>query len=409
MKFNFGLICNNVRGLRTSINKRQTLFQRFKEMVKHTGFVFMQETHSDPEIENIWSEEFGSDNSLIFGHGASNARGVCIGIVGDFGQIIKNKIIDPNGRFIIIELTIADKPFVIINAYNENVESQQVGFWDTLLSHMENICSNPETNIIIAGDFNLTFDMNLEAQGGNPTLKKNSIARFLRIKERFDLVDIWRIRNPSKKRFTFRQQHVTGFLQRRLDFLFISNSLQTLAKNVKIETAVMTDHSPLISSFKSQTEQNKRGANFWKYNTSLNDNQDYISKIESLIAEKVIEYNTEHITDKQIIWELLKYEIRKFTMKFSKELAREKKLELENLEQKLKFFEESNAALTNPEYVQTKANLEAILIKKPRVLESARNVKNMNTTSAPVNISLILKKEMLNYLLYRHSPVRVAI
>lgn len=334
MKFDFNFICNNVRGLRTSVNKRQTLFHRLKEMVKHTGFVFMQETHSDSEIENLWAEEFGSNNLLIFGHGASNARGVCIGIVGEFGQVIRNKIIDPNGRFIILELTIADKPFVIINAYNENVELQQINFWDTLLSHMENICTSPDINIILAGDFNMFLNTNLEAQGGNPTLKKNSIARFLRIKEKFDLIDIWRIRNPSKRRFTFRQQHVTGFLQRRLDFLFISNSLQTLAKNVKIETAIMTDHSPLISSFKSLSDDNKRGANFWKFNASLNNNQEYITETESLIAEKIAEYND--MADKQIVWELLKYEIRKFTMHFSKKLAREKKLELQNLEQKIK-------------------------------------------------------------------------
>ena len=42
--------------------------------------------------------------------------------------------------------------------------------------------------IVFGGDFNLFFEAKLEAQGGNPIIQ---------IKEKFDLYDIWRIRNPS--------------------------------------------------------------------------------------------------------------------------------------------------------------------------------------------------------------------
>ena len=32
---------------------------------------------------------------------------------------------------------------------------------------------NPKKQLIMARDFNLLFDSNLDAQGGNPTIKKN--------------------------------------------------------------------------------------------------------------------------------------------------------------------------------------------------------------------------------------------
>ena len=53
-----------------------------------------------------------------------------------------------------------------------------------------------------------------------------SAAKLIKKKEHFDLCDIWRLRNPDAKQFTFRQKRASGFKQRRLDYFFISNSLQ---------------------------------------------------------------------------------------------------------------------------------------------------------------------------------------
>ena len=80
----------------------------------------------------------------------------------------------------------------------------------------------------MVGDLNLFFDSSLEASGGSPTLKKKSISNFLQFVGKHNLIDIWRIRNPKSKRFTFRQNHFSGFLQRRLDYVFVSNTLQEI-------------------------------------------------------------------------------------------------------------------------------------------------------------------------------------
>ena len=54
----------------------------------------------------------------------------------------------------------------------------------------------------MAGDFDLFFNSKLEAQGGNPILKKKSLAKLIEFKETYDLCDIWRVRNTKSKRFT---------------------------------------------------------------------------------------------------------------------------------------------------------------------------------------------------------------
>ena len=77
--------------------------------------------------------------------------------------------------------------------------------------------------VIFAGDCNLIFDRNLESAGGHPLLKKHSLSEMIKLNENLNLCDIWRVRNPHKKLFTFRQKHFTGIIQRRLDiFSFLT-------------------------------------------------------------------------------------------------------------------------------------------------------------------------------------------
>ena len=73
-----------------------------------------------------------------------------------------------------------------------------------------------EYEIVLGGDFNFIFDKNLDAYGGNPSLKLNSIAEVTKIKNKFQLCDIFRVRHPNKKPYTFRKP--TPRLMRRLDF-----------------------------------------------------------------------------------------------------------------------------------------------------------------------------------------------
>ena len=73
---------------------------------------------------------------------------------------------------------------------------------------------------MIGGDFNFHFNSKLEAKGEKPSLKKKSIRKMIELIESFELFDIWRIRNPKEKRFTLRQNRISGYIKRRLDYFF---------------------------------------------------------------------------------------------------------------------------------------------------------------------------------------------
>ena len=59
--------------------------------------------------------------------------------------------------------------------------------------------------IIIGGDWNFVLDKQLDTFGGNPSLKMFSISELTKIMKNFDLCDIYRLRNPETRRFTYRQ------------------------------------------------------------------------------------------------------------------------------------------------------------------------------------------------------------
>ena len=74
-----------------------------------------------------------------------------------------------------------------------------------------------------------------------------------------DLVDIWRIRNPTVTRFTQRQKK--PIIQRRLDYWLVSDSLQDDIDSVDIKTS-KSEHSAIIDDL-------EKGPNFWKFTSNL--------------------------------------------------------------------------------------------------------------------------------------------
>ena len=121
--------------------------------------------------------------------------------------------------------------------YNCNTESQQLLTLTELHKILQNVDDLGNKNIIIGGDFNFHFNSKLEAKGGKPTLKKKSLEKKKELIESFELCDIWRIRNPTEQRFTFRQNHISGYIQRRFDYFFDSNT--------DILASLSTDHSAI--------------------------------------------------------------------------------------------------------------------------------------------------------------------
>ena len=197
------------------------------------------------------------------------------------------------------------------------------------------------------------------AKGGNPCLKKQLLSKSLRIKEKLNLYDIWRIRNPKAKQYTFTQQHFSGFIQRRLDYIFVSQNFHEITMHKEILNAISTDHSPALCSLQS-LNQCQKGPVLWKFNNSLVCNEEYVLRLKEFINKVMGELNHSNQFCDQVKWELLKYEIG-FMIKFWKDLAKAKKSKQYSLENKLKLLESNlNCDINSVEHIKCKNQLEEI-------------------------------------------------
>ena len=82
--------------------------------------------------------------------------------------------------------------------------------------------------------------------------------------------------------------------------------------------------------------------------------------MKRLINNVLDNLDQDNIVDPQFRWEYLKYEIRKFSIHFSKGKTRNKKTERTYLENKLKTLENSPSFVDNPEYIETNEKLDKI-------------------------------------------------
>ena len=166
--------------------------------------------------EKVWTNQFGfGKDTVIFSHGNSEAKGVLIA----FHEHVKVKIIEKyiatSGRYIMLNGEINNLPVILVNYYAPNYEAEQVKRFEDLTGIFDWLNMSENTKFIWGGDFNLTFDINLDADGGSPKLYIKSTSKLLSMMSENDLCDLYRIRNPDNRRVTWRRK--TPLKQARLD------------------------------------------------------------------------------------------------------------------------------------------------------------------------------------------------
>ena len=153
-----------------------------------------------------------------------------------------------------------EQPFVFVNIYAPNKTSEQCTFFEVIQTELDSLSIEADCDIIIGGDFNVILDPEFDGLGGKPKLKE-SVKVIEQIRLSFDLIDIWRVRNPNERRFSWQQKNPV--IQRRLDFWLTSSSLPEDVESVDIIPAIKSDHLA-ITLFINGIEDECHGPSFWK-------------------------------------------------------------------------------------------------------------------------------------------------
>ena len=94
---------------------------------------------------------------------------------------------------------------------------------------------------------------------------------------------------------------------------------------------------------------------------------EFVHQMKKFISDTLNELFNENILDDQVKWEYLKYNIRKYTINFSKKLAKNTNKKIVDLETKLKHFEKDyENYVDHIDYKVCKQPLDAIYEEKAK-------------------------------------------
>ena len=132
----------------------------------------------------------------------------------------------------------------------------------------------------------------------------------------YDLVDIWRLRNPTFRQFTWRRR--TTLQMSRLDYFLISNDLQFGVDSCENLCPLSSDHSPVKLRLRTDLADD-RGRGYWKFNSSLLENNQFVFDMKDKINEIISTFKD--FDDPRVNWEYLKFKMRRFSRFTAKQLS----------------------------------------------------------------------------------------
>lgn len=89
--------------------------------------IFLQETYSDPGLEEVWRAEWGG--KILFAHGSKHSKGVMILFKPSLSVVVMKTTVDENGRFLVANVNINEDELCLVNIYAPNDQNQQINFF----------------------------------------------------------------------------------------------------------------------------------------------------------------------------------------------------------------------------------------------------------------------------------------
>ena len=315
--------------------------------------MILHETHSTPECEKIWRNEWGGE--ILYAHGTSAARGIAVCVKKQIFKNIRNVHTNGNGdgRVIIFDVIENDQTVSIAAIYAPN-EDKPVFF-----ENLRNLLKQRNENKIILGDFNLA--LNPELDRCNTYCNNNKCKIVVEdIMNEYCMSDVWRVRNPLKKEYSWFKK---GNIQKasRIDFALVSGGIDQKVENPMYIAGVMTDHRALYLSL--DLNYCERGTGYWKLNTQLLTEKEYIDMMNEAI-QKQTQMNQHLTPTKQ--WEAMKTMIKNKTIKYSTARNTLNKIVISQLSERVNEYE-ARLPLNQEEYKlwqETKLELEEKLLQK---------------------------------------------
>ena len=251
---------------------------------------------------------------------------------------------------------------MFLNIYAPNDQTQQVQFLKGLSNSVLNKYAGER--IVLGGDLNCVMN-EIDKRGGRSFEQKKTVGQEMKTLLRtYNFIETWSCKHPNKQAFTWNNPSKKIYC--RLDYLFISKSMESAIQSANIVPNIFSDHSAITLSMSLESNETKGGPGFWKFNNSLFMDKCYTEMITKQIPEFIFKYC--NLNDKGLFWEMIKMEIRASTIIFAKNKAKQKRIEEKLLLMRLNQLQEklrSNfSEATKVEMDGVKKELAKIVCKK---------------------------------------------
>ena len=318
----------NVRGL-IAVTKRRKLVTWLKH--QSAKVILLQETHCTKaklkQFTNSWHGKsvYGLTES-------SHSRGVGVLFDPKLDVDIKNTYDKNDGRTILLNVSIEGKQVTIVNVYAPNDINDRCKYFEELATWVLEKADNME-HVVLGGDFNCS--LNICDRSTRTHIDDKSRNALINMLGKLNIVDVWTGKDKplSGGHFTWKD----SVTKSRIDYFFASKLAMLNIIDVHSKIVItdqigkrLTDHKALILRMKIETPD--KGPGYWKFNTTLLEDEQYCNAIVNLINEVFSDTNLDSIAH-SMKWDILKLRIKEVSIKFSVKKAlrvRNEKAELES-------------------------------------------------------------------------------
>lgn len=312
---NLNFISWNCRGLQR-LQKIKQVMNKLKEM--NTKIVLLQETHLIDDSIRVRRRWKGTVYAASF---TSQARGVMTLIHESVPFKIKNIIKDKRGRFLILQGFLLSEMLNITNVYGPNVDDSS--FYNDLFLTLSTLSGLH----MIAGDFNCTLNPEIDRSTGVDNSHNNCRATIHRFMRDFNLLDIWRERNPNIRAYSCHSGTFKTYS--RIDFFLVSSELQSKISDCCYDNIVISDHAPCCLAYRD--DKLLRDPPRWHFQHKWLQDEDLVKYLEKQIDE-YFQINTTQTTA-CVKWEAVKAFLRGHIISYTgskSKKTQETRLKLEN-------------------------------------------------------------------------------
>ena len=369
---NFKILTCNVRGL-NAFHKRNSFLLWIKN--QNPDIVFLQETFFTEKLKNEIKTMWKGEVKNAFSD-SSHSKGVTLLFNENFEGKILNTVVGETGRTILTNFEFNSEYYSVVSVYAPNIENLRTTFLKNLCEFIRQNALN-ENNVVIAGDFNVCIRQ--IDRFPQKSVKDQTARCFTDLLKKCNLHDSWVEKYPEKTRFTYYDK--THRCYSRLDYILLS---ECLSKDIiEIYTTQpprsngVIDHKALILTFKIKCKV--RGPGFWKLNKSVLHEQDYVNSIKDIIKDTALKLRGCHCS--QLVWEMIKINIKEFSVSYSIRRANSLKKDFQNLQRELdsiiKTIEDNQLKGLN--FIELECQRDSIQAKLARHYEITANGYNIRS------------------------------